>query len=50
VIDSGAACFVGNIQACETAKEYFLEYARSDAPKKKNQKLEKTHHVRMLNL
>jgi hypothetical protein len=37
VIDSGAACFVGNIQACETAKEYFLEYARSDAPKKKYQ-------------
>lgn len=37
VVDAGAACFSGNIQACESGKEYFLEYAKSDAPKKKNQ-------------
>lgn len=31
----GAACFAGDLKACETGKAYFIKYANSDAPKKK---------------
>ena len=31
----GAACFAGDLKACETGKAYFIKYANADAPKKK---------------
>lgn len=31
----GSACFAGNLAACEKGKEYFLAYAKADAPKRK---------------